>query len=206
MAWHPVGEYGLICGSEGTLLVFNNRPFTLNSINDTSVYSGNQFSIKITADDPDGDANYWIAEDSIFNFVGGDTIMLNTNANHIGEHIINVYASDGFHWYNISFILTVEQGPSDKRDMDADYLKDSWEEEYFGDLNQTGDGDYDQDGYTNKVEHDFHTDPTNSTSFPENYNDPNDIPEEDGNETPGFGFGLMFFALIISIIAFKKRK
>jgi hypothetical protein len=45
-------------------------------------------------------------------------------------------------------------------DSDQDTLPDWWEMKYFHDLNQTADGDYDHDGYTNLQEYAAGTDPT----------------------------------------------
>jgi alpha-tubulin suppressor-like RCC1 family protein/regulation of enolase protein 1 (concanavalin A-like superfamily) len=49
-------------------------------------------------------------------------------------------------------------------DTDNDNLPDSWETQYFGNLNQNGSGDYDQDGYTNLQEY------LNNTSPADYYN------------------------------------
>ncbi len=45
-------------------------------------------------------------------------------------------------------------------DSDQDMLPDWWEMKYFGSLNQTANGDYDHDGYTNLEEYAAGTDPT----------------------------------------------
>jgi Concanavalin A-like lectin/glucanases superfamily/Bacterial TSP3 repeat len=45
-------------------------------------------------------------------------------------------------------------------DTDADGLPDSWEMQYFGNLNQAADGDYDGDGFSNLEEYRLGTDPT----------------------------------------------
>ncbi len=49
-------------------------------------------------------------------------------------------------------------------DMDGDGLPDSWELQYFGNLNQTGTGDYDGDGVNNLQEYQYGTDPGNQDS------------------------------------------
>ena len=38
-------------------------------------------------------------------------------------------------------------------DLDGDGMWDSWELAYFGNLNQTGNGDYDSDGVSNYLEY-----------------------------------------------------
>ncbi len=49
-------------------------------------------------------------------------------------------------------------------DSDHDGLPDEWESHYFGNLNQNGSGDLDQDGQTNAEEYLAGTDPTRSSS------------------------------------------
>lgn len=57
-------------------------------------------------------------------------------------------------------------------DTDADGMLDSLEMQYFGNLNQPADGDYDGDGYTNKSEIDNGSDPANPASMPgDNWHD-----------------------------------
>ena len=50
-------------------------------------------------------------------------------------------------------------------DSDHDGLPDSWEIQYFGNLDQTGIGDFDGDGFNNLQEYLAGTDPTNPASF-----------------------------------------
>lgn len=61
--------------------------------------------------------------------------------------------------------IIVAYGAED--DFDKDGLRDIWEWEYFGTLNETGNNDFDSDGASNKEEHDERTDPTNPASKPE---------------------------------------
>ena len=49
-------------------------------------------------------------------------------------------------------------------DSDNDGLPDDWEQLIFGDLNQTGDGDFDGDGVSNRAEFLAGTDPRNAAS------------------------------------------
>ena len=49
-------------------------------------------------------------------------------------------------------------------DLDGDGMDDAWEQQYFGNLDQTADGDYDGDGRTNVEEEDDGTDPKNAGS------------------------------------------
>jgi hypothetical protein len=54
-------------------------------------------------------------------------------------------------------------------DIDADGLPDPWELEHFGDLNQPGEGDYDNDGVSNLDEYNAGSDP-NTIQFSTVYN------------------------------------
>lgn len=51
-------------------------------------------------------------------------------------------------------------------DSDTDGMLDSLEMQYFGNLNQPADGDYDNDGYTNSQEINNGSDPSNPGSMP----------------------------------------
>ena len=62
---------------------------------------------------------------------------------------------------NTVVTLGFDQGETD---TDADGLPDAWEREKFGNLGQTGSGDYDHDGITNKDEYVLGSDPTNAAS------------------------------------------
>ena len=56
------------------------------------------------------------------------------------------------------------------KDKDKDGLGDNWEREYFDNLEQGPDGDYDDDGYTNLEEYQKGTDPTDPYSPQHNDN------------------------------------
>jgi hypothetical protein len=51
-------------------------------------------------------------------------------------------------------------------DFDGDGLPDSWEMQFFGDLDEEAAGDFDADGFTNLEEFGAGTDPTDSRSKP----------------------------------------
>lgn len=80
-------------------------------------------------------------------------------------------------WYALSDADGTFDDPSTKpgsitisEDSDNDGLKDLWEREYFGNLDQEGSGDYDNDGITNAQEYANGTDPTEgSSNFPDNW-------------------------------------
>jgi hypothetical protein len=77
----------------------------------------------------------------------------------------------------------------DLNDTDADGLPDVWEMQYFDDLSQGPDGDYDNDGLSNLKEHLDGTDPTVPEGQPPD--DDDDKPEESG---------LGFFAWLLIIL------
>lgn len=55
---------------------------------------------------------------------------------------------------------------SNPGDTDGDGLPDAWELDHFGSLDQTADGDFDQDGYSNLAEYLAVTDPVSAASIP----------------------------------------
>ena len=73
-------------------------------------------------------------------------------------------------------------------DADSDSLPDSWENQYFGNLNQEPNNDFDTDGLTNLEEYNYGTNPTKLDTDDDGYsdkeeidagtnpNDPNDFP------------------------------
>lgn len=53
----------------------------------------------------------------------------------------------------------------DPADVDRDLMKDSWEEQFFGNQDRTGSADFDSDGQTDYSEFVAGTDPTDPISF-----------------------------------------
>ncbi|UCD92200.1 MAG: hypothetical protein JSV43_08270 [Methanobacteriota archaeon] len=51
-------------------------------------------------------------------------------------------------------------------DIDGDGLADWWELQYFGDLGQVADGDFDGDDFTNLEEFEAETDPADANEGP----------------------------------------
>lgn len=92
----------------------------------------------------------------------------------VGWHSLSYPISSGSHTLQWSYTkdVSVHRG-SDAgwvdavaftADTDSDGLPDTWELQYFGDLNQTADGDFDGDGLTNLQEYQGGTDPTEAPS------------------------------------------
>jgi len=80
----------------------------------------------------------------------------NTNANVLINSRYALSKADG----SASLIPSVKTGTiTVEADADIDNLGDAWENRYFGNLNQTGSGDYDKDGFTNKQEYENGSNP-----------------------------------------------
>ncbi len=95
--------------------------------------------------------------------------------------------------------------PIEPNDTDGDGLPDEWEMKYFDDLSQNGNGDYDNDNYTNKEEYDAGSIPTNSASMPLGTD------KEASDEIPIFiwiAIIIVFIIIIviILILRFMKKK
>ncbi|MCP4108689.1 MAG: hypothetical protein GY749_24600 [Desulfobacteraceae bacterium] len=65
-------------------------------------------------------------------------------------------------------------------DTDSDDLCDSWESKFFGNLDQSKIGDYDEDGYSNEQEESGGTDPTIKPGEHGDLSNDNKITLEDG--------------------------
>ena len=117
--------------------------------------------------------------DLAFSFLGG-SLMINVGV--IGEHIrvYNWIRENNSGAWQIELIEFFDGSQLDLKtyvlnanleayiatnypnpeDLDGDSLLDDWENQYFGSLDQTAEGDFDQDGYTNQQEFLDGTDPT----------------------------------------------
>ncbi len=80
-------------------------------------------------------------------------------------------------WVNVSAVV----------DSDGDGLDDSWEQDHFGDLDETANGDPDGDGFTNLQEFENGTDPTVSNLA--------DVPAE-------FPWWILLVLLIVIMVIF----
>jgi|GEM_PF-2897296 len=79
-----------------------------------------------------------------------------------GTYPVTFTASDG----ELSSELTVTIVVNSASDTDGDGLDDDWEREHFGDLSQDGDGDYDNDGFTNLEEFEKGWNPVEAAKVP----------------------------------------
>lgn len=87
-------------------------------------------------------------------------------------------------------------------DTDADGLPDSWETANFGNLSQTGAGDFDGDGATNLAEFNAGTDPKDPLSKPGGGAPPPSTKKGGG----GGGCGLTGLEAVVLLLALRRRR
>ncbi len=110
---------------------------------------------------------------SLSNTTEGLITNYNWDILHKGNHTLRFEKSFPFKFtelglYTITLVVTDDYGNSSTAfaavyaivDSDTDSLPDWWEVKYFNDLNQTGSGDFDHDGYTNLEEYAAGQNPT----------------------------------------------
>ncbi|MEA3543067.1 MAG: SBBP repeat-containing protein, partial [Pseudomonadota bacterium] len=109
---------------------------------------------------------------------------------------------DGAGSFSDTFISKLDSNLSaggTQSDADSDGLPDNWENQYFGNLNQGPNDDFDTDGLTNLEEYNYGTNPTKLDTDDDGYsdkqeidagtnpNDPNDYPASE-NQPPTASF------------------
>ncbi|MCD6406118.1 MAG: right-handed parallel beta-helix repeat-containing protein, partial [Planctomycetes bacterium] len=112
-----------------------------------------------------GAASMEVAPDDVFTDAAGDDYTLRYNSPAIDQGVALGEVTDDIEGtprpqgddYDIG---AYEYGTGNPDDSDSDGLPDAWEVEYFGDLDEDGDGDYDSDGVDNGDEYTDGTDPT----------------------------------------------
>lgn len=126
----------------------------------------------------------------------------------IGEHVVTLKVYDGY--YNVSVSVKINilddndptrpvnpENPDDLNDTDHDGMLDSWEEEFFGSIDGSdGTGDSDGDGYTDRLEYLYDSDPKDDKDMP-----PSVIPPdtERAGETESSSY-LWLIALVIVLL------
>ncbi len=137
------------------------QPPVLAPINDRTTYEGGQIGFLVRASDPNGTTpglnikNLMTGATFSDEGDGSGVFQWFPQAGQAGNYKLEVTATDG--QLSDTEEVTMVVYPAD--DKDGDGLKDSWEETHFGTLERDGTGDYDNDGYTDKQEHDSETDP-----------------------------------------------
>jgi len=101
--------------------------------------------------------------------LSNDTSYNDTTVENGQEYFYSISATNQIGEGNLSEILNatpmLKVNPGNN-DTDADTLPDSWELQFFDNLNQTGDDDFDGDGFTNLEEYSAGTDPTDPSDYP----------------------------------------
>jgi fibronectin type 3 domain-containing protein len=143
----------------------------------------------------------------------GEETLLTTLENeliYVDKSVLN----DKAYYYKVSAVSSLGEGPYSSEvnatpkanappaDSDSDDLPDTWELEHFGDLSQSGDDDFDGDGFNNLWEYSAGSDPSDDFSVP---------PDDDDGGNPYLWLGIIIILVIIVVIAifiklFSPRK
>jgi hypothetical protein len=126
--------------------------------------------------------------------------------------IVRVYNSDNVHKdSNTLNVTTSTQNGNGHQPDDQDGLDDEWEMDYFGNLDQGPEDDFDGDGYTNLEEFEGGWDPTDAMDPPSD-DDVNDDDEDDDiaktlDQYKFFivAFLIVFILVIIIILVLSKK-
>jgi DNA-directed RNA polymerase subunit RPC12/RpoP len=201
-----------------TVLPVNDAPF--NAEIDMSMANltegGNQ---TVSGDASDVDIPYgdiltynWFSD--IFGYIGtGQEINLSLTA---GVHNITLNVSDSAGAW-VEVVENIEVLPFkivdiNTSDRDADNLPDDWEIEHFDNLTEDGDGDPDNDTFTNRQEWENNTDPNNPNDYPGKTTDkpkPDDDADTSFIEDNWWWILLLIFIIIILLLAavlLRKKK
>jgi parallel beta-helix repeat protein len=136
------------------VIMFENRPYYANQ---SQPAWGNITDVDI----PYGDTHtyHWSTNET-----GNIDIAQSINLSlPEGEYIVKLIVTDsGGESDEISknIVILADPGTVDPDDTDADGLPDLWEDQYFGNLDQGPNDDFDNDGATNLEEYNAGTDPT----------------------------------------------
>ncbi len=142
-------------GVDSVILYYKNVGETTYEATTMNFYAGNEF-----------DGSYQ------------GTIPAQTGLGYVVYYIEAVDINDNID-STIPHRLSITEVGEPPEDSDGDGLPDDWEEEYFGNLDETANGDYDDDGFTNEEEYDGGTDPTDPDDYPDG--EPEPKPEPDPN-------------------------
>jgi parallel beta-helix repeat protein len=139
-----------------------------------AAFTGDNY-VNLIWDVPSSDGGHPIMNYKIYRgmAVGGETYLTTID---VVQYFNDTPVTNGqTYYYRVSAVNEVGEGqwsidiyvtPINLSDIDQDNLPDSWEQSYFGDLNQEPDNDYDGDGYTNLQEYLGDSDPTDGKDYP----------------------------------------
>ena len=163
---------------------FSSIPATHAGVNENITFDGTSSS------DSDGSVKSWL-----WNFGDGFTDSGQTVVHRYskpGTFTVRLTVRDDAEPFGEAWVekkISVAFGAED--DFDSDGLRDIWEWEYFNSTDQTGGGDYDTDGATNKEEHDAGTNPVDPESKP---------PKMGGSEEPSSNAGMLGIIAVVVIV------
>jgi hypothetical protein len=178
------------------IVLLDDAPPTAVAGSDVSIMEGEivNFDASLSADNSGLISDYYWT----FTYEGLPITLDGVNPtygfNETGNYLVTLTATDAIGnsgtdtmWINVSAIA----------DSDNDGLPDSWEEEYFGNLDQDADDDPDNDGFDNLDEYNNGTDPTVSDK------------EEPPSEFPWWLIlvaVIIILFLILLLLLLKRRK
>ncbi len=188
----PNASYSIDAGSATVTIADNDSPPAGQppSVSFTNPANGASLSgslvVNARANDPDlGTADGAGIDRVVFELLQGTTVVatsptefavtydwsLNTTAYPDGSYTLRATATStaaaGGTSASASITVTLANGgPPPPVDSDGDGLPDSWEQQHFQGLSETGSGDPDQDGASNAQEYAAGTDPMDAASAP----------------------------------------
>jgi len=148
-SYDPSGNLTAITGTSSV------APSIITQPQSGLLYSNNSISFSVTATGA-GVSYQWLSNGVPVLGATNDTLFLSNLATTNGNFSVIISNSFG----------SVTSAPAAIwADSNGNRIPDWWEMKYFGNLNQTADGDYDGDGVNNLDEYREGTDPTNPNSY-----------------------------------------
>jgi hypothetical protein len=151
--------------------------------------------------DPDGDKITYEWDFGDDSGTGAGLSATHTYA-EAGIYSVTLTYGDREYFFDVTKTIEIQFGPDTKADVDDDGLDDLWELTHFENLEQTAEGDYDNDGYSNLEEYSNETDPTDPDD-PEKQKPPVDDDDADATVfaiSPMIILGIIGFVVIVIVI------
>ncbi|OMH38251.1 hypothetical protein BGP75_08355 [Motiliproteus sp. MSK22-1] len=140
----------------------------MQPISDRSVFEGGQLGFLLQSSDPNGTTPALrvdlLPAGATFTDQGTGTGVFNwfPQVGQSGTYKVTFIASDG----SLETSMDVTIRINSNEDKDGDGLRDTWEQQYFGNLDRDGTGDHDADGLSDREEFEGDTDPTTAEVVP----------------------------------------